>query len=171
MKKDTGIAYLLWCAGLLGVCGLQRFYLGQTGAGILYLLTLGLCGIGQLVDLFLIPGLAKTQNERSEASFPVSPQQNIIVNVGEHISSKTTTSSDQRPTALTPARPAEVQRKKSLEQRILEACATKPCSIAHLIIATGEPMEKVKQVTETLATEGLLHQTISETGSVLYEVH
>ena len=32
-------------------------------------------------------------------------------------------------------------------------------------------MEKVKQVTETLATEGLLHQTISETGSVLFEVH
>ena len=35
----------------LGVVGAHRFYLGDIGMGILYLLTGGLCGIGVLIDL------------------------------------------------------------------------------------------------------------------------
>jgi TM2 domain-containing membrane protein YozV len=50
--KSKGTAYLLWF--FLGLLGVHRFYLGKTGTGILYLFSLGLCGIGWLVDLFTL---------------------------------------------------------------------------------------------------------------------
>lgn len=39
---------------VLGWLGIDRFYLGYTGLGILKLITLGLCGIWALIDLILI---------------------------------------------------------------------------------------------------------------------
>ncbi len=50
--KSKFIAYLLWL--FFGALGLHRFYLGKIGTGILYLLTLGLCGIGLIYDLFTL---------------------------------------------------------------------------------------------------------------------
>ena len=45
----------LLCLGwVFGISGLQRFYVGKIGTGILWLFTGGLLGIGQLVDVILI---------------------------------------------------------------------------------------------------------------------
>ena len=45
---------LLALVGFLGVAGAHRFYIDEIGMGVLYLLTVGLCGIGQLVDIIMI---------------------------------------------------------------------------------------------------------------------
>lgn len=62
--KEKGIAYMLWAACFMGVCGLQRLYAGKIGTGLLYLFTFGLFGIGQFVDLFLIPRMVEDANNR-----------------------------------------------------------------------------------------------------------
>jgi len=55
---------MLWAAAFVGVCGLQRLYAGKIGTGLLYLFTFGLAGMGQFVDLFLIPGMVRDANNR-----------------------------------------------------------------------------------------------------------
>lgn len=51
-KKDWLVALLLCLFG--GGLGIHRYYVGKIGTGILYTLTLGLFGIGCLVDLIKI---------------------------------------------------------------------------------------------------------------------
>ena len=50
------IGYILWIFGFLGS---HRFYFGKPVSGTIYFFTLGLLFIGWLVDLFLIPAMAR----------------------------------------------------------------------------------------------------------------
>lgn len=49
---DYSVAWILLT--FLGVFGVHRFYLGKWGTGILYLLTLGLFGIGLVYDFWTL---------------------------------------------------------------------------------------------------------------------
>ena len=53
--KSVRLAYIFWLPSLFGVAGLQRFYLGKVGTGLLYLLTGGLFGLGTIYDAFTLP--------------------------------------------------------------------------------------------------------------------
>jgi len=48
------IGYLLW---IFGFTGSHRFYYGKPLTGTIWFCTLGLFGVGWLIDLFLIPGM------------------------------------------------------------------------------------------------------------------
>ena len=52
--KDWTTTLILSLVGLLGICGIDRFYTGSIGLGILKLITLGGCGIWWLVDLIML---------------------------------------------------------------------------------------------------------------------
>lgn len=71
--NSKGMSYLLWLSILLGLGGLHRFYNGKMISGCLWLLTGGLFGIGQLVDLFLIPDMVDAHNMKRVAQLGGSP--------------------------------------------------------------------------------------------------
>lgn len=62
--RELGTAYALMLFTLVGVAGIQHFYMGKIGRGILWLLTWGLFGIGSIVDIFTLPSQLKTVNAR-----------------------------------------------------------------------------------------------------------
>ena len=66
-------SYVLWLLGLTGFAGLHRLYNGKIGTGLLWLCTWGLFGVGQLVDLFLVPDMAEEQRLKMLAKYGMSP--------------------------------------------------------------------------------------------------
>jgi len=63
-SKDTHsktIGYILW---IFGFTGSHRFYYGRPVTGTIWFFTLGLLGIGWLIDLFLIPGMDREADLR-----------------------------------------------------------------------------------------------------------
>jgi TM2 domain-containing membrane protein YozV len=66
-EEDThlkSIGYILW---IFGFTGSHRFYYGKPVTGTIWLLTLGLFGIGWLIDLFLIPSMDRQADRRYKA--------------------------------------------------------------------------------------------------------
>ena len=55
------IGYILW---LFGFTGAHRFYYGKPITGTIWFFTLGLLGIGWLIDLFLIPSMDRKADVR-----------------------------------------------------------------------------------------------------------
>jgi TM2 domain-containing membrane protein YozV len=55
------VGYLLW---ILGFTGAHRFYYGKPLTGTLWFFTLGLFGIGWLIDFFLIPAMDREADAR-----------------------------------------------------------------------------------------------------------
>jgi len=63
-QNDThlkSIGYILW---LFGFTGSHRFYYGKPITGTIWFFTLGLLGIGWLIDLFLIPSMDRKADVR-----------------------------------------------------------------------------------------------------------
>ncbi len=61
--RSVAFSYGLWCLSLVGVFGVHRIYNRKPRSGILWLLTFGFFGIGQLIDLFLIPRMVEEANQ------------------------------------------------------------------------------------------------------------
>ncbi|RUT12272.1 hypothetical protein DSM107010_24860 [Chroococcidiopsis cubana SAG 39.79] len=70
--NKTSSSYILWLGCLLQVYGLHRFYNGKIATGLLWLFTFGLFGVGQLIDLFLIPDMVDDYNAKLRAKMGLS---------------------------------------------------------------------------------------------------
>lgn len=55
------LGYLFW---IFGFTGAHRFYFGKPVTGTIWFFTLGLFGVGWLVDVFLVPSMCKQAERR-----------------------------------------------------------------------------------------------------------
>jgi len=62
------IGYLAWIFGFMGA---HRFYYGRQISGTIWFFTLGLLGVGWLIDLFLIPSMDRAA-DRKYAAGPIN---------------------------------------------------------------------------------------------------
>ena len=64
MQRDSHgalLGYILW---VFGFTGAHRFYYGKPISGTIWFFTAGLLGVGWLIDLFLIPSMARSAERR-----------------------------------------------------------------------------------------------------------
>ncbi|MES2765034.1 MAG: TM2 domain-containing protein [Bacteroidota bacterium] len=62
-RREPNMVLGLGLLGFVGFAGINRFYVGQIGKGILYFLTGGLCLIGTILDIVKYRDLAYEYNE------------------------------------------------------------------------------------------------------------
>lgn len=60
--RSVPVGYALLALGLFGFCGLHRLYAGRVISGVIWLLTGGLCGVGQIIDIFFLPRMIDDRN-------------------------------------------------------------------------------------------------------------
>lgn len=73
-QNHPSISYLLWFGCFFGFAGLHRLYNGKIVTGVLWFCTWGFFGIGQFIDLILIPDMVEVHNLKVRARLGLSPQ-------------------------------------------------------------------------------------------------
>ncbi|HBE58965.1 MAG TPA: hypothetical protein DEG17_04415 [Cyanobacteria bacterium UBA11149] len=158
---NNSVAYILWCGWLFGLGGLHRFYTGKPVSGMIWLLTWGFFGIGQIIDLALIPGMVDEKNRKYQMLYgnpnPVTPQ--IVINMPDEITNFSKSLPENKV--------------KSDIQIILQLAKDNGgyVSMADCAIAIDKPVAEVKKTVEHLCKEGLLEiDNHPETGAVVYRL-
>ncbi len=147
--KDKTIAYLLWCGCFVGVCGLQRIYNGKYGTGFLYLFTLGLMGIGQIVDLFMIPGMVEDANNRL-----------LVASMGQAALAGGGSSMKRLPRTTEEFQVALVQAATRHGGKL---------SVAEAVAATGRGFKEVDKQLKEMAIAGYIEADSDEMGQLFYK--
>ncbi|WP_419941717.1 TM2 domain-containing protein [Candidatus Palauibacter sp.] len=152
-KYSTGIGFGLWCFTLIFVCGIHRFYLGMYGTGFLWLLTFGLFGVGQFVDLFRMKRLVHKANVRD--GYLLHPRQAHRLATGAK--------------PLTPERklsPAE-----NRQQVLLRAAQANGgvLTVTQGVLASGLGFEEVEEVLREMVVKGHVDvDNAADSGVIVY---
>ncbi len=146
-QHSKGWAFLTWMACFVGACGVHRFYLKKPWTGLLYLLTFGLFGIGQLIDLFHLGDMVKLANLETNQLEPRSSIQYLP--------------------PYNPMAPAQ----EELRQRLMHEAANHggQVSVSQGVMATGSSFTKVEETLDEMALSGFVDiDNDQHTGAVVY---
>jgi len=156
--KRSWIAYLLWFLCVLGVCGAHRFYVGEIGWGVVYLLTFGFCGIGQFIDLFTIPGMVRRRNlvDRALSEDLKNDAIRNATMVISGINAANRTNANQ-------------SSKNDAEKIVLDLLEDgKHLSVGRITAMSDLPYSEVRKELKILVTNGILKESVSEDGTTKY---
>lgn len=151
-RKRT--SYLLWLTIFIGFGGLHRLYNGKIASGLLWFLTGGLFGVGQVVDLLLIPDMVDEHELKKRArGLLYDPAQPAITQMLE--------SSAQKPSP-----PLRIQLLKAAQAR------GGKLSVTQGVVDTGADFAEVEAELVAMAKKGYAGiQNDPNTGVVLYDFH
>ena len=156
--KRSWIAYLLWFLCVLGVCGAHRFYVGEIGWGVVYLITFGFCGIGQFIDLFTIPGMVRRRNlvDRALSEDLKNDAIRNATMVISGINAANRTNANQ-------------SSKNDAEKIVLDLLEDgKHLSVGRITAMSDLPYSEVRKELKILVTNGILKESVSEDGTTKY---
>lgn len=161
--KSKGLAYILWFLCTFSICGAQRFYCKRYISGSIYLLTFGIFGIGQIIDLFTIPNMVDEENLKYQAlygyqnvNFNGNPQ--VTINIDGHKSHASKTAKNK---------------KVSDTITILQAAKQNGgmVSLSDCVLATGKETVLVKQTLDKMCKDHLLEITNHpDSGAIVYKL-
>ncbi|MDB9528164.1 NINE protein [Oscillatoria sp. CS-180] len=147
------LSYLLWAGCFFGVSGLHRLYNGKIATGIIWLFTFGLFGIGQFVDVFFVPGMARDhQLRRLKAHYG----DGIYDVVGQPA---VATQTVQKPT------------RQEKRMKLLQAAKNNSgyLSVTQAVLDTGLDFDEVEVLLSDMAKSGYVGvDNHPETGVVIY---
>ena len=135
-----GVSYGLWCTCIVGLCGLHRIYLGKYGTGIIWLLTFGLFGIGQFVDLIRMRRLIADANIREGYALHPRAAHQLLMQREDRAASPASLKKSEKPLRL----------------RLLEAAMVRngAISVTEGVAATGAGFEEVESTLRGLVEAG-----------------
>ncbi len=149
-SKNT--ALLMWFAWIFGFAGIHRIYLGKPVTGIIYLLTWGLLGVGQVIDLLTMRSLVEGANRRELGG--TAPRQ-------------LTSGLGYWPQPQAPSvDPTELARLKLLEAAKSHG---NQISVTQGVMATGKTFAEVEAILDEMAKSGYVGIGNDDvTGAVVY---
>lgn len=162
--RRTRVAYLLWCTCFLGFAGVHRLYSGKYVSGLVWMLTLGCFGVGQLLDLARIPDMVEEKNLKNMLLYGNSSNQaainpEVVIELADEV----------LPTFQEP----QAKLEWSDIQTIFHLAQTNSgiVSLVDCVVATGKPASELRRVLEYLCLEGFLAvENHQNTGSFVYKL-
>ena len=165
--NNKGVAFALWLACLMGLCGIHRLYLGRIGTGLLWLFTGGLLGIGQFVDLFLLPGMVREENMKS-AAFRALQEKRML---GAMQQRQMAVPALQGQLALPLGQQSEPDTPEKFRMKLVKAAAKYggKLTVTQGVLETGKSFEEVEKELDSMSQSGYVGiDNDEQTGAVVY---